>query len=110
VRRSSDARRSIRNRVFLVRLTSGTLDPHGFAPRTKKEKERKDKMAFSFDDILGGNDACMSLLRLLAENSFDSILITDTSSRGRIVYTNKAFKKLTGYGASDVIGKTPRVL
>ena len=67
-------------------------------------------MAVSFDDILGGTDACMSLLRALADNSFDSILITDTSSRGRIVYTNKAFKKLTGYDASDVIGKTPRLL
>ncbi len=67
-------------------------------------------MAVSFDDILGGTDACLGLLRVLAENSFDSILITDTSSRGRIVYTNKAFKKLTGYDASDVIGKTPRVL
>ena len=67
-------------------------------------------MAVSFDDILGDTDVSIDLLRVLAENSFDSILITDASSRGRIVYANKAFKKLTGYDASDVIGKTPRVL
>ena len=67
-------------------------------------------MADSFDNILGGSDASLGLLRVLAENSFDSILITDTSRQGRIVYTNKAFKKLTGYDTSDVIGKTPRVL
>jgi PAS domain S-box-containing protein len=67
-------------------------------------------VADSFDNILGGSDASLGLLRVLAENSFDSILITDTSRQGRIVYTNKAFKKLTGYDTSDVIGKTPRVL
>ena len=67
-------------------------------------------MADSFDNILGGSDASLGLLRVLAENSFDSILITDTSRQGRIVYTNKAFKKLTGYDASEMIGKTPRVL
>jgi PAS domain S-box-containing protein len=47
---------------------------------------------------------------LLADNSFDSILVTDASAKGRIVYANKAFKKLTGYDPSEVVGKDPRML
>ena len=47
---------------------------------------------------------------MLADNSFDSILVTDASDRGRIIYANKAFKKLTGYDPSAVIGKDPRIL
>jgi PAS domain S-box-containing protein len=50
------------------------------------------------------------MLRVLAENSFDSILITDATAEGKIIYANKAFKKLTGYDSSDVIGQTPRIL
>lgn len=36
------------------------------------------------------------------------ILITD--SNGFITYTNAAFTKITGYTASDAVGKTPRIL
>jgi PAS domain S-box-containing protein len=49
-------------------------------------------------------------LKVLAENSFDSILITDATVKGKITYANKAFKKLTGYDQSEIIGKTPRIL
>jgi PAS domain S-box-containing protein len=52
----------------------------------------------------------LALLQVLAENSFDSVLITDASAEGRIIYANKSFKKLTGYDPSSVIGKTPRIL
>ncbi len=51
-----------------------------------------------------------ALLQVLAENSFDSVLITEASAEGKIIYANKAFKKLTGYDPSAVIGKTPRIL
>ena len=51
-----------------------------------------------------------ALLQVLAENSFDSVLITEASAEGKIIYANKAFKKLTGYNPSAVIGKTPRIL
>ena len=56
--------------------------------------------------------ACLSLplLKVLAENSFDSILITDNSKEGKILYANKAFKNLTGHDPSEVIGLTPRIL
>lgn len=52
----------------------------------------------------------LKLLKVLMENSFDSILVTDTTVSGKIIYANKVFKKLTGYDPSEVIGKTPRIL
>jgi PAS domain S-box-containing protein len=64
----------------------------------------------SLDAVLGGQVASIALLKVLAENSFDSVLITDASPRGNIIYANKAFKKLTGHVPSSVIGKTPRIL
>jgi PAS domain S-box-containing protein len=67
-------------------------------------------MAASLENVLAGKDTSLALLRVLAENSFDSILITDASAAGKITYANKAFKKLTGYDTSEVIGKTPRIL
>jgi len=54
------------------------------------------------------NPARDAALELLADNSFDAILITDVV--GKIAYSNKAFKKLTGYDQSDVIGKSPKLL
>lgn len=55
-------------------------------------------------------ETSLATLKVLAENSFDSILITDATTKGEIIYANKAFKKLTGYDSDDVIGKTPRIL
>ena len=52
----------------------------------------------------------LALVKVIAENSFDSVLITDATSSGKIIYANKAFKTLTGYNPSDVIGKNPRIL
>ncbi len=67
-------------------------------------------MATSFENILAGKDASLALLQVLAENSFDSILMTDASPAGKIIYANKAFKKLTGYDPVAVLGQTPRIL
>ena len=64
----------------------------------------------SIEDFLGSAETNVTLLKVIAENSFDSILMTDATSRGKIVYANKAFKKLTGHDPSEVIGKTPRIL
>ena len=52
----------------------------------------------------------LALVKVIAENSFDSVLITDATSSGKIIYANKAFKTLTGYNPSDVVGKNPRIL
>ena len=67
-------------------------------------------MTTSLENVLGGKEASLALLQVLADNSFDAILITDASLEGKITYANKAFKRLTGYDPSDVIGKTPRIL
>jgi PAS domain S-box-containing protein len=67
-------------------------------------------MASAIETSLGKTENAVALLKVLAENSFDSILITDASVKGKITYANKAFKKLTGYDQSEIIGKTPRIL
>jgi len=54
------------------------------------------------------NPARDAALELLADNSFDALLITDP--KGIIAYSNKSFTKLTGYDQADVIGKTPKFL
>ncbi len=67
-------------------------------------------MATSIKQTLGNDDESLELLKVMAENSFDSILLTDATKEGKIIYNNAAFKKLTGYSAEDVVGKTPRIL
>jgi len=54
------------------------------------------------------NPARDAALELLADNSFDAILITDAV--GIIAYSNKAFTKLTGYEQADVMGRSPKLL
>ena len=51
-------------------------------------------MSATFEKLMNGVDGGLSLLQVLAENSFDSVLITDASAEGKITYANKAFKKL----------------
>ena len=67
-------------------------------------------MASTLEKLMNGANGGLALLKVLAENSFDSVLITDASAKGKIIYANKSFKKLTGYDPSSVIGKTPRIL
>lgn len=67
-------------------------------------------MATALASILDGTDTSLALLQVLADNSFDSILMTDASPAGKITYANKSFKTLTGYDPVSVLGKTPRIL
>jgi PAS domain-containing protein len=67
-------------------------------------------MADSLTEALAGGDLSLTTLKALLDNSFDSILITDSTKAGKILYANKGFKALTGYSAKEVIGKTPRIL
>jgi PAS domain S-box-containing protein len=64
----------------------------------------------SLDSILVGQLEGIAVLKVLVENSFDSVLVTDATAQGNIIYANKAFKKLTGHDPDSVIGKTPRIL
>ncbi len=67
-------------------------------------------MSTTFEKLMNGADGGLAVLQVLAENSFDSVLITDASTEGKIIYANKSFKKLTGHEPSEIIGKTPRIL
>jgi len=67
-------------------------------------------MASSLKKVFQNVDISLSVLQVLASNSYDSILITDATKDAKIIYANKAFTTLTGYGQSEVIGKTPKIL
>jgi len=67
-------------------------------------------MSKSLIAALEDAEVSLSVLKALSDNSFDSILVTDSSAAGKILYANRAFKKLTGYAPAEVIGKTPRML
>ena len=64
----------------------------------------------SLNNTLEAAGEPLALLKTLAENSFDSVLITDATVQAKIIYANKAFSKLTGYASDEVIGKTPKIL
>jgi len=72
-------------------------------------------LAVYFRDITAIRQAgeTVSLLSSAVEQSKESIVITnaelDLPGPG-IIFVNPAFTKMTGYTASDVIGKTPRIL
>ncbi len=67
-------------------------------------------MANSLEKVLRDTDISLKVLQVLMETSYDSILITDATKAAKIIYANNAFKTLTGYAPSEVIGKTPRIL
>ena len=67
-------------------------------------------MTGSIEKIFQDVDISLNVLRVLASNSYDSILITDATKDAKIIYANKAFKTLTGYDPSEVLGKTPKIL
>jgi PAS domain S-box-containing protein len=67
-------------------------------------------MANSLNDIVSEGNMTLLTLKGLVDNSFDAVLITDSSASGKILFANRAFKTLTGYTPSEVIGKTPRIL
>ena len=67
-------------------------------------------MAISLASVFQDEDISLKVLQVFANNSYDSMLITDATKDAKIIYANKAFKTLTGYDPSEVIGKTPRIL
>ena len=67
-------------------------------------------MASSLKNVFQDVDISLSVLQVLMKDSYDSIMITDATKDAKIIYANKAFKTLTGYDQSEVIGKNPRIL
>jgi PAS domain S-box-containing protein len=55
-------------------------------------------------------EALVASLKVIADHSFDSIMITRAGKETPILYVNKAFTALTGYSAKSVIGKSPELL
>ncbi|NML26975.1 sensor domain-containing protein [Zoogloea dura] len=54
------------------------------------------------------NDEHLRLLATVFSNSNEAIIVTDAENR--IVATNQAFTKLTGYRQEEVLGQNPRIL
>jgi PAS domain S-box-containing protein len=55
----------------------------------------------------------IDLVRLVAETLDVGVLLTDAQLNQpgpRILYANPSFARMSGYAASEVIGKTPRIL
>ena len=55
----------------------------------------------------------LKLFEALVQIAHDSVVITDAQLQApgpRIMFVNPAFTKMTGYLASEVVGKTPRIL
>jgi PAS domain S-box-containing protein len=67
-------------------------------------------MAGTLEKVLRDTSLSLKVLQVLSEASYDSILITDATKGAKVLYANRAFKKLTGYAPTEVIGKTPRIL
>jgi two-component system, cell cycle sensor histidine kinase and response regulator CckA len=74
----------------LVRSIRGTLALHSMRGEQRSAEESLRKLSRA------------------VEQSADTVLITDRN--GIIEYVNPAFEALTGYGAEEVCGKTPRIL
>ena len=64
----------------------------------------------SLSEIVLPPGAALQMLTALCDASFDSILVTDATSAGNIVYANAAFRALTGYSLEAVRGKSPKIL
>ncbi len=66
-----------------------------------------------FDVLLDDDNYKYIIKRLLIasiEESFNSIVITETGPGYPIIYVNPAFSILTGYAPQEVIGKSPSIL
>lgn len=50
------------------------------------------------------------LLEASMEESFNSVMITESGPGFPVVYVNPAFCDLTGYGPHEVVGKSPSLL
>ena len=60
------------------------------------------------DEALGN-----TLFRTAADHSFNAITITEAAEdggAGPIIYVNDAFTEMTGYAASEVLGRSPGML
>lgn len=87
-------------------------------PKNEKYYDELDVVVSSFNvmrnnllvEISNSNSIKQELVsfRQAVEQSYNSIVITDT--KRRIVYVNEVFEKITGYKKEEVLGKNPNIL
>ena len=65
-------------------------------------------MSFSDVTVRRADEERLRLMGTVFDNAIDAIMITDSNNRIKAV--NAAFAAITGYGADEVRGKTPRLL
>ena len=51
-----------------------------------------------------------AVLDSIVDHSFTSVMVTKAGPDTPIVYVNDAFTELTGYGATEVMGRSPKIL
>lgn len=103
---------------LMVKLPSLLASPHGTALVSPQSKVRKvDHMkqiptSDEINEILAVSEQTeLKLLRDAADAATNTILVTDPSLPDNpIIYINPAFERLTGYAASEALGKNCRFL
>lgn len=60
------------------------------------------------DQALSAAKRNLQLAERVIDSTLEGVIITDP--RGRILFVNPAFSKITGYSDAEVIGKTPAIL
>lgn len=75
---------------------------------SKKQLEEKEKNLQSAKDSLEMEAENAKKFQEAVHISKDGIIITDANQK--IIYINPAWEKITGFGWSDAIGTTPRIL
>jgi diguanylate cyclase (GGDEF)-like protein/PAS domain S-box-containing protein len=104
--------RIVRNRIEQLALLTELSDMN--LALEHRVDERTDALAeisrALVEELAGRREAQAELRRAAAalENTTDGVIFADSSQR--IVAVNRAFTKVTGYEADEVIGKTPRIL
>lgn len=79
--------------------------------KTLRPSDVKGRSSSMDDEGLLGSDAVRSILPTLVEGLSDGIAIAQRSgANSPLLYVNKAFESLTGYGRREVIGKDCRYL
>ena len=90
---------------FSIDVTAQKLGGLALQHANAMERER---------DAMEESAAHMQLLFSAVEKGEDVVLITEAepidSPGPRVVYVNRAFQRMTGYTADELIGRTPRVL
>lgn len=67
-------------------------------------------MGQSLAKSLGSDNVGLGVLKALADNGFDSKIITESTRAGKIIYANRACNTLTGFSPAEAVGKRPRIL